>query len=196
MEYEDRVLHLREANPDATLIEDIAEALTGFTLGFHPVAHTRTARAVYDKNRAMYELSGWGWSMQKCLMHLHTLGKDQGEHAPIYIYSFDSAMEEETRDQMLAALADKSENKEPFIQYPYERALLGLAMGCGPARLAYDYHEIVLELMGDMEQEAAEEFVDFNTAGGYLGVRTPEIVFQFKNLEGPSLWTPPQRSTE
>ena len=57
-----------------------------------------------------------------------------------------------------------------------DAAVLGVTFG-EPRRLIYDYAKVIEILMvGGMDEEAAQEFADFNISGAYVGPQTPIFV--------------------
>lgn len=64
-----------------------------------------------------------------------------------------------------------------FLDPPkdFDRCILGVAYRCGMEPVViYDQAEVVNVLMlGGMDRDEAEEWFEFNTAGSYVGPRTP-----------------------
>ena len=64
-----------------------------------------------------------------------------------------------------------------FLDPPedFDRCILGVASRCGMEPVVvYDREEVINSLMlGGMDREEAEEWFEFNTAGAYVGPRTP-----------------------
>lgn len=64
-----------------------------------------------------------------------------------------------------------------FLDPPesFDRCILGVAHRCGMEPVVvYDQEEVINSLMlGGMDREGAEEWFSFNTAGAYVGPRTP-----------------------
>lgn len=57
----------------------------------------------------------------------------------------------------------------------FDRCILGVAYRCGMEPVVvYDKQEVINSLMlGGMDREEAEEWFGFNSAGAYVGPRTP-----------------------
>lgn len=64
-----------------------------------------------------------------------------------------------------------------FLDPPesFDRCILGVVYRCGMEPVVcYDQDEVISSLMlGGMDMEEAVEWFDFNTAGAYVGPRTP-----------------------
>lgn len=64
-----------------------------------------------------------------------------------------------------------------FLDPPesFDRCILGVAYRCGMEPVVvYDQEEVINSLMlGGMDREEAQEWFSFNTAGAYVGPRTP-----------------------
>jgi len=92
--------------------------------------------------------------------------------------------------KMLMDLARENE-EGAIILDGLDAAVLGVVSRCGQAPcLLYSSERIVRILMerDGMTREDAEEFFDFNTAGAYMGERTPLFLH---DIEFPALlrWT-------
>tara|TARA_R100001129_G_scaffold171978_1_gene142371 strand:- start:559 stop:846 length:288 start_codon:yes stop_codon:yes gene_type:complete len=70
-------------------------------------------------------------------------------------------------------------DSEKTIKYTgFEKAEIGIGYRCGqPDIIVYDY-EIVLECLraDGMDDEEAQEWMDYNILGGWIGEQTPIIV--------------------
>ena len=65
----------------------------------------------------------------------------------------------------------------------FDDAIIGIAEGaCRPAVVCYDYEKCVKVLMrnSDMNEEEAQEYVDFNTTGAYVGEHTPVFLHRWR----------------
>lgn len=64
-----------------------------------------------------------------------------------------------------------------FLDPPedFDRCILGVVHRCGMEPVVcYDQEEVINSLMlGGMDREEAEEWFSFNTAGAYVGPKTP-----------------------
>ena len=71
-----------------------------------------------------------------------------------------------------------------FLDPPddFDRCILGVAFRCGMEPVVlYDKQEVVNSLMlGGMDREEAEERFEFNTAGAYVGPRTPMFLVRME----------------
>lgn len=74
-------------------------------------------------------------------------------------------------------IADRYGDELLFLDPPksFDRCILGVAFRCGMEPVVlYDKQEVVNSLMLDgMDLEEALEWFEFNTAGAYVGPRTP-----------------------
>ena len=70
-------------------------------------------------------------------------------------------------------------NPDDPIRYKgFEKAAIGIGYRCGqPDIMVYDY-ELVIECLKDdgMNDEEAQEWMDYNILGGWIGEQTPIIV--------------------
>ena len=79
---------------------------------------------------------------------------------------------------------DKPELQELLVDaecivFPdYEDALVGITAGWGTTRAVYEYGKCIEILMirDGMSYEEATEYFSYNTAGAYVGPKTPEII--------------------
>ena len=79
-----------------------------------------------------------------------------------------------TREQIQELLED--ENPEALLADGFEDAFVGLARRCGqPTLVVYDYARGVAVLMEreGMSHEDAEEWMEFNVVGAWMGEHTP-----------------------
>ena len=70
------------------------------------------------------------------------------------------------------------ENSEPIRYKSFAKAEIGIGYRCGqPDIMVYDY-DIVMECLKDdgMDDEEAQEWIDYNILGGWIGEQTPIIV--------------------
>jgi hypothetical protein len=69
-----------------------------------------------------------------------------------------------------------------FLDPPeyFDRCIVGVAHRCGMEPVVvYDEEEVINSLMlGGMDREEAEEWFSFNTAGAYVGPRTPMFLIK------------------
>ena len=75
------------------------------------------------------------------------------------------------------SLAEEYGEELLFLDPPesFDRCIVGVAHRCGmDPVVVYDQEEVISSLMlGGMDREEAEEWFSFNTAGAYVGPRTP-----------------------
>ena len=64
----------------------------------------------------------------------------------------------------------------------YDEAIIGYDITVG--RLVYDSDKIIAILSADMGEEDAQEFFDYNIAGGYYGEQSPVLLGHFKQPIG------------
>lgn len=65
----------------------------------------------------------------------------------------------------------------------FDDAILGVVEGCGRETVVcYDYRKCVEILMRDsqMDEAEAEEFLNFNTLGAYVGEKTPVFLYNWR----------------
>ncbi|HXA25616.1 MAG TPA: hypothetical protein VNW90_25335 [Acetobacteraceae bacterium] len=65
----------------------------------------------------------------------------------------------------------------------FDDAILGVVEGCGRETVVcYDYGKCVQILMRDskMDEAEAEEFLNFNTVGAYVGKETPMFLHNWR----------------
>ena len=80
-----------------------------------------------------------------------------------------------TRDD-IAALAEEYGLEDALLADGFEDAFIGFAERCASEPVAvYDYRRAVKVLTerDGMSEEGAEEFLQFNVLGAYVGERTP-----------------------
>ena len=68
-----------------------------------------------------------------------------------------------------------------------DEAFLGVSCGFGPSKAVYDWDKCVDIFMkrDEMTREEAEEYMNFNVTGAYVGEQTPEFIHIFsRNLKG------------
>jgi len=74
-------------------------------------------------------------------------------------------------------LAEEFDDELLLLDPPevFDRCIVGVATRCGMQPVVvYDREQVLDSLMlGGLDREEAEEFFDFNTAGAYVGPRTP-----------------------
>ena len=66
--------------------------------------------------------------------------------------------------------------EELLLADGFDQAILGIAEGCGRSpSVVYDYNQCVRILMerDGMDEDEAQEFVEVNVAGAYIGPATP-----------------------
>ena len=79
-----------------------------------------------------------------------------------------------TREEIATIVAEY--NEEALLADGLEEAFIGVAERCGQPTLAvYDAEKCVTVLMNrdGMERDEAEEFLEFNTFGAWMGPGTP-----------------------
>jgi hypothetical protein len=77
-------------------------------------------------------------------------------------------------------------NEELLMADGFDEALIGTVSGaCRQAVACYDYRKCVEILVkrDGMDEEEAEEFLDFNTLGAYVGELTPLFVYDLRGDE-------------
>ena len=66
----------------------------------------------------------------------------------------------------------------------FEDAFLGVAMQFNNPIALFDYNKCLTILQKDgMNYNEAEEYMQFNVVGAYVGKNTPAFLFKFKNYE-------------
>lgn len=83
-----------------------------------------------------------------------------------------------TRDQ-IDSLADDHDIEDALLADGFEDAFIGFAERCGAGPVAvYDYANAVKVLVDrdGMSEEEAEEYLQFNVLGAYVGEQTPWFV--------------------
>lgn len=74
-------------------------------------------------------------------------------------------------------LAEEFDDELLLLDPPehFDRCIIGVAERCGMEPVVvYDREHCIDSMMlGGLDREEAEEFFEFNTAGAYLGPRTP-----------------------
>lgn len=86
-----------------------------------------------------------------------------------------------TTSEILKAI--RMEYPECLLADGFEDAIIGLVEGaCRAPVVCYDYGECVKILMAtsDMDEEMAEEYIDFNVTGAYLGDMTPLFLHRWR----------------
>ena len=82
------------------------------------------------------------------------------------------------RDQ----LAEQYDDELLFLDPPedYDKCIMGIGDRCGMEPcVVYDRSKVIQVLMdGDMDEEGAEEFFEFNIAGAYVGEHTPIFMYR------------------
>lgn len=78
-----------------------------------------------------------------------------------------------TRDELTAQYGDDLLFLDPAEAF--DGAILGVASRCGMGYVVlYDRAEVINAMMLEgLDREEAEEFFEFNTAGAYVGPKTP-----------------------
>lgn len=72
---------------------------------------------------------------------------------------------------------------EALLADGFEDAIIGIVEGaCRPTVVAYDYQKCVRILVkrDGMDEEEADEFLQFNTVGAYVGEMTPLFVHDWR----------------
>jgi len=87
-----------------------------------------------------------------------------------------------------AEIREHLQNNYPdcLVADGFDEALIGLVDGaCREPVVCYDYQKCVEILMqtSSMSEEEAEEFLEFNTLGAYVGKYTPLFVHDWRNAE-------------
>lgn len=84
------------------------------------------------------------------------------------------------RRAQLTRWAEEHDTVLVFLDPPetFDHAIVGIVYGFGQeAAVLYDEGKIITAMMaGGMDQEEAQEFFDFNTAGSYSGDATPRFL--------------------
>jgi hypothetical protein len=65
----------------------------------------------------------------------------------------------------------------------FDDAIIGLIVGaCRPEVVCYDYQKCVeiLQKTTEMDEEEAQEFLEFNTIGAYVGKTTPLFLHHWR----------------
>ena len=72
-------------------------------------------------------------------------------------------------------LKEKLSKLDPDLLYAdgYDDCIIGLTFRKGKPVVLYSADRIIYKLTGEMTEEEALEFFDFNIAGAYMGERTP-----------------------
>lgn len=58
----------------------------------------------------------------------------------------------------------------------FEKALLGYGFRCQLPVAVYDYRKCIKILMKSMSEEDAEDFMNYNVLGSYVGEQTPIFI--------------------
>lgn len=72
---------------------------------------------------------------------------------------------------------------EALLADGFEDAIIGIVEGaCRPAVVAYDYYKCVEILVkrDGMDEEEADEYLQFNTVGAFVGEMTPLFVYDWR----------------
>ena len=78
-------------------------------------------------------------------------------------------------------------NPDMLFADGFEEALIGHVQQFTKSLALYDYEKCVAILMkrDSMTEEEAEEYLQFNTLGAWVGPNTPAFAFFFSNKEAP-----------
>jgi hypothetical protein len=85
-----------------------------------------------------------------------------------------------TREQIAAIMAEY--NEEALLADGFEDAFLGPAVRCGrPTLASYSYTKAVQVLVSrdGMSDEEAQEYIDFNVTGAWVGENTPIFILDW-----------------
>jgi hypothetical protein len=92
--------------------------------------------------------------------------------------------ETKARKLLLDQIHEFCENDEEIMLADgFEEAFIGVVSGCGrPTVACYDYEKCVavLEKRDEMDRESAEEWMDFNVTGAWVGEKTPLFLTRFR----------------
>lgn len=74
-------------------------------------------------------------------------------------------------------------NEEMLLADGFDLAIIGVAEICGNTICAYDYNKCldILVMRDGMTYEDAEEFMEFNVVGSYMGANTPCFIRLFSD---------------
>lgn len=92
---------------------------------------------------------------------------------------------EDARRRDLAGSMLEGDNDEALFFDGLDKAIVGVARRCGQlALVVYDRAIIVKELMAQgMDETEAEEFLEFNIAGAWVGENTPLILSRVEDID-------------
>lgn len=94
-----------------------------------------------------------------------------------------------TTEEILERLNEAAdEGDEILLADGFEEALLGTVFGaCRQPVACYDYHKCVEILMtrDGMDEEEAEEYLDFNAVGAFVGTGTPLFLCNMREISSP-----------
>lgn len=84
----------------------------------------------------------------------------------------------QARKRLLAAEMLEGDNDQALFLDGLDGAIVGVARRCAqPSLVVYDREKIIKELMADgMSELEAEEWLEFNIAGAWVGENTPLIM--------------------
>lgn len=93
--------------------------------------------------------------------------------------------EEDTRSELRRAIAEIDPKAIIYEPKEFDEAIIGYAenLKTGCSVVVYDSEKFTEILAREMTHEQAEEFFEYNTAGGYLGDHTPILVRPILPLE-------------
>lgn len=83
----------------------------------------------------------------------------------------------------------REEHPELLLADGFDDAVIGLVDGaCRDPVVCYDFEKCVAILMerDGMDEETAEEYLQFNTLGSYVGPLTPLFVHDWRDVITPS----------
>lgn len=89
-----------------------------------------------------------------------------------------------TRDQIATLMGEH--NEEALLADGFEEAFIGPATRCGqPTLAAYSYTKAVDVLVkrDGMTEEEAQEYIDFNVTGAWVGPNTPIFILDHDEVE-------------
>jgi len=89
-----------------------------------------------------------------------------------------------TREQIDEWVSEAFPEQEILFADVFEDAFLGVAMQFNKPISIFDYDKCLTILQEDgMSYHEAEEYMEFNVVGAYVGEHTPAFLFKFKNYE-------------
>jgi len=86
-----------------------------------------------------------------------------------------------TREQIAATMEEH--NPEALLADGFEDAFIGPAVRCGQPTLACYSHSKAVKVLVDrdgMSEDEAQEFIDFNVTGAWVGPNTPIFVIDYE----------------